>query len=155
VTGPVSAPGPRRVLAGGGVSAPEPRRRLADEYLDAGALVAQEFVGQDRLDPTRPTLGALVAEALALAERKGEQRVDARYSALLDRVAAVVRQREDLAVEQERLALAHGEDLDDPSAPHVRWANDLRGQVGAIRSVLDPAEVAEVAGRVQALRAEA
>jgi hypothetical protein len=128
-------------------------RRLADRYLDDGALVAQKWVELDRWDPARPSLGVLVAESLAAAEKRGAATSDARYSSLLDRIAGVVDQRQRLAVEQERLALAAGEDLDDPSSPRVRWANDLRGQVEAIRSTLDPAEQAEVAGRVQQLAA--
>lgn len=125
----------------------EPSRRLADRYLQDGALVAQTYAGQDRLDPARPPLSVLVAEALALAERKGEQRADARYSALLDRIAGVVAQRQDLAVEQDRIAER------DESPAHARWSDELRSQVDAIRSVLDPAEQAEVAGRVERLRA--
>lgn len=93
--GPVSAPGPRRMLPDGSVSAPGPRRRLADHLLDEGALVAQTYVEQDRWDPARPSLGVLVAEAIAAAERRGEQRAQAARTAdrdaLLDLVGAVDR----------------------------------------------------------------
>jgi len=56
------------------VTAPLPARRLADRYLAEGRLVAGEYAGQDRLDPARPLLSTLVAEALAAAERRGEER---------------------------------------------------------------------------------
>lgn len=73
----------------------QPARRLADRYLDEGATVAQTYVGQDRWDPARPSLGVLVAEALAHAERRGEERAEAAHAAdrdaLLDLFGALDR----------------------------------------------------------------
>jgi hypothetical protein len=70
-------------------------RRLADRYLDEGGAVAQQYAAQDRYDPTRPPLRVLVAEALAAAERRGEQRAQAAAAAdrdaLLDLLGAVER----------------------------------------------------------------
>jgi hypothetical protein len=130
------------------VTRPEPR------LLDTGKRVAEQFVS-DHMSTTRRRrpLAEFVAEALQAAERAGEERADARYSALLDRIAATVRQRQDLAADKEREHQA--------TAPGVyrdvlgSWVAELHGQVDAIRSVLDPAEQAEVAGRVQRLREEA
>lgn len=93
MTGPISAPDPRHVFSDGSVSAPGPRRRLADRLLDDGLAVARAYASQDHLDPARPTLTVLVAEAIALAERRGEQRVedgrDTALAALADLVSAV------------------------------------------------------------------
>jgi hypothetical protein len=50
---------------------PALRRRLADRILADGITLAQAWAEQDRLDPARPTLGQLIAEALAAAERRG------------------------------------------------------------------------------------
>jgi hypothetical protein len=130
------------------VTRPEPR------LLDTGKRVAEQFVS-DHMSTTRRRrpLAEFVAEALQAAERVGEERADARYSDLLDRIAGVVRQRTDLAAEQDRQAQRRL-DRGLPGTDHSRWAAELRSQADAIRSTLDPAEQAEVAGRVQALQAE-
>ncbi len=137
----------------------EPRRRLADRVLDEGAKVAQQYAGQDRWEPDRAPLSVLIAQSLADAERRGEERAraeaDARYSALLDRVAGVIRQRQDLAVERERVAdRRRAEGKVESKFAEDRWAAELRSQVDAIRCVLDDAEQAEVTRRVEQLRQE-
>lgn len=123
--------------------------------LDAGKRVAERFVSDHMgsAHRSRP-LAAHVADALAHAEEQARAAADARYSALLDRIAGVVAQRQDLAVRKDRAAernASAGNVL--LSGSFARWAAELRSQVDAIRSTLDPAEQAEVAGRVQALTA--
>jgi hypothetical protein len=107
--------------------------------LDAGKRVAERFVSDHMgsAHRSRP-LAAHVADALAHAEEQAAAAADARYSALLDRIAGVVEQRQHLAAAW---------------AAETRWAAELRSQVDAIRSTLDPAEAAEVGLRVERLRA--
>lgn len=113
----------------------QPGRRLADRLLDEGTLVAQQYVEQDRLDPARPTLGALVAEAIAAAERRGEQRAD--DTRLRTRLEALIEQRTALRDERVQVARKY---LDvgnlAPAASELRWAADLDGQIGALRVLL-------------------
>jgi hypothetical protein len=119
-----------------------PGRRLADRLLDEGALVAREYVEQDRLDPHRPTLSVLVAEALASAERRGEQRAGA-DAELRIRLEALIVQRTNLRDERVRVARKH---LDEgnlqPAASELSWASALDEQIGALRVLLitEPAE---------------
>jgi hypothetical protein len=122
--------------------------------LDAGKRVAEEFVS-DHMSPahrSRP-LAEHVADALAHAERQAEARADARYSALLDRIAGVVEQRQALAATRDRVAEQVERENPKRAREHARWAAELRSQVDAIRSTLDPAEAAEVGLRVEALHA--
>jgi hypothetical protein len=123
--------------------------------LDAGKRVAERFVSDHMgsAHRSRP-LAEHVADALQHAEQQAEARADARYSALLDRIAAVVEQRQDLAADKDRRAERLASVGNDQSAQSfARWATELRSQVDAIRSTLDPAEAAEVGLRVEALRA--
>lgn len=117
----------------------EQRRRLADRILDSGRTVAQQYANLDRWDPERPVLGQIVAEALAMHERIGEERI-------LARVRALVEQRTALRDERLRVARKH---LDagnlPPAASELRWAADLDEQIGALRLILaepaaEPAE---------------
>jgi hypothetical protein len=130
VTGPVSAPGPRRMFPDGSVSAPGPRRRLADRLIDAGTDVARRFVEADRYDPGRPSLGVLIAETLAEHERIGEERI-------LSRVRALVEQRTKLRDERLTVARRH---LDagnlPPAASELTWGAALDEQIGALRLLL-------------------
>jgi hypothetical protein len=123
--------------------------------LDAGKRVAEEFVS-DHMSPahrSRP-LAEHVADALAHAEQQARERADARYSALLDRIAGVVHQRQALAAVQDGRAVRHrGAGRTGQASGCERWAAELRSQVDAIRSTLDPAEAAEVGLRIQVLAA--
>lgn len=115
----------------------QPARRLADRLLDEGALLAQTYVDRerDRLDPTRPTLGSLVAEALALAERRGEQRASA-DAGLRVRLEALIEQRTSLRDERIAVARKHIEGNLPLAASELRWAADLDEQIGALRLLL-------------------
>lgn len=109
-----------------------PRRRLADRLLDAGAEVAREYVEQDRLDPTRPSLGALVAETLATHERIGEERI-------LARVRALIEQRTTLREERLSVARKHlAEGNLQPAAGETSWAAALDEQIAALSLLLRP-----------------
>lgn len=113
-----------------------PQRRLADRLLDEGALLAQSYAGQDRLDPSRPTLSVLVAEALAAAERRGEQRAGA-DTGLRARLDALIEQRTSLRDERVRVARKY---LDEgnlqPAAAELAWASALDEQIGALRVLI-------------------
>jgi hypothetical protein len=113
----------------------QPARRLADRYLDEGRVVAQEFAGQDRLDPHRPALSVLVAEALAAAERRGEQR--AADDGLRARLDALIEQRTNLRDERVRVARKY---LDEgnlqPAASELAWAAALDEQLGALQVLI-------------------
>jgi len=114
----------------------QPARRLADRLLAEGALVASEYAGQDRLDPARPLLSTLVAEALAAAERRGEQRAGG-DAGLRARLEALIEQRTTLRDERVRVARKYlDEDNLPPAASELRWAADLDGQIGALRVLL-------------------
>lgn len=128
------------------VTASIPGRRLADRLLDEGTLVAREYAEQDRLDPKRPTLSVLVAEALAAAERRGEQRAGG-DAGLRARLEALIEQRTNLRDERVRVARKF---LDEgnlqPAASELAWASALDEQLGALRVLLiepepAPAEV--------------
>lgn len=111
-----------------------PRRRLADllvgdEHLDTGRRVAEEYTGQDRLDPARPTLSVLVAGVVAEAEERGREEVRAA-------IRAMIEQREQLRDERVRIARAQIEGNLPYAAGELRWAADLDGQLGALRVLL-------------------
>jgi hypothetical protein len=120
------------------VTPPVPGRRLADRLIDEGSLVAREFADGDRLDPTRPSLGILVAEAIALAERRGEDRARAEHDGgLRARLEALIVQRTNLRDERVRVARKY---LDEgnlqPAASELAWASALDEQIGALRVLL-------------------
>lgn len=109
-----------------------PQRRLADRLLDAGEEVARTYVEQDRFDPHRPTLSALVASTLAEHERIGEERILQRVRDLVEQRTALRDERRDLAL---RLV---AEDNLPPAASELRWAAALDEQIAALRSILAP-----------------
>lgn len=123
------------------MTTPAPRRRLADRLLESGQAVAREYAGQDRYDPHRPVLGQIVAEALAMHERIGEER-------LLRRIRDLIEQR--TALRDERLGVARRH-LDDGNLPaaasETGWASALDEQIGALRLILadEPAPAEEPA----------
>jgi hypothetical protein len=118
------------------VTAPVPGRRLADRLLAEGTTVASTWADRDRFDPTSPTLGVLVAEAIAAAERRGEQRA-AGDSGLRARLEALIEQRTNLRDERVRVARKF---LDEgnlqPAASELAWAAALDEQIGALRVLI-------------------
>jgi hypothetical protein len=107
---------------------------LPDRLLGEGILVARTYSGQDRLDPARPTLARIVADALAVAEERGGQQYR-------DRIEALIAQR--TALRDERLGVAR-RFLDEgnlqPAAAEFSWASALDEQLGALRLLLAPDE---------------
>jgi hypothetical protein len=129
---------------------------VSDDALAVGMRVAHEYAEGDRLDPTRPSLGLLVARAVETERRAhpGRRSGDGAHDALLDRIAGVIAQRLTLADEQERGSeTAYNDARDDLALARSRWARELRGQVDTLRSTLTDDEAAEVTRRVNALRA--
>lgn len=114
--------------------AEQPRRRFADllvddAHLDAGRQVAEEYSGQDRLDPARPLLSTIVAGVIAEAEERGREEVRAV-------IRATIEQRERLRDERVTLARKQIEGNLPYAAGELRWAADLDGQIGALRVLL-------------------
>jgi hypothetical protein len=112
----------------------QPRRRLADllvdeQHLDAGRQVAEEFVSQDRLDPSRPLLSTIVAGVIAEAEERGREEVRAA-------IRAMIEQREQLRDERRAVALRNVEGNLPHAAGELRWAADLDSQASALRVLL-------------------
>lgn len=118
-----------------GLMAPAPRRRLADRLLDSGQTVAQQYASLDRWDPERPVLGQIVAEALAMHERIGEERI-------LTRIRDLIEQRTKLRDERLRIAVRHiAEGNLPPAAAEASWSSALDEQISALRLLLtEPAE---------------
>jgi hypothetical protein len=115
---------------GAGQALAHPHRRLADRLLDAGVATARRFVEADRYDPGRPSLGALIAETLAEHERIGEERI-------LTRIRDLIEQRTTLRDERMRIAERDLADRQfDRANANTAWANDLDGQISALRLLL-------------------
>jgi hypothetical protein len=122
-----------------------------DDALAAGLAVAHAWAEQDKLDPARPTLAQLVATEV---DRRvaGRRATDGAHDALLDRIAATLDQRQRLADLRERTADLLRAEQPERAAEHQRWADTLRGQYDAIRSVLTVDEATAVGERIERLR---
>jgi hypothetical protein len=116
------------------VTAPEPRRRLADllvaeQHLDTGRRVAEEWNGQDRLDPARPLLSTIVAGVVAEAEERGREEIRAA-------IRAMIEQRSTLRDERRAVALRNVEGNLQHAAAELSWAAKLDGDVSALTVLL-------------------
>jgi hypothetical protein len=112
------------------VTPPHPQRRLADRLLDAGTETARRYADADRYDPTRPSLGILIAETLAEHERIGEERILARVRELIEQ--RTTQRDERLAVTRRHLDARNL----PPAAAELAWVAALDEQIGVLRILL-------------------